>query len=43
MMDINQAEQDALTIYDILIDGLGLPPKNVILIADPTSAEMLAV
>lgn len=40
MSDIEQAEQDALTIYDILTDGLGLLTKNIHLISDPSFKNM---
>ena len=43
MSDITQAELDAMTIYDILTDGLGLLPSNVIMIADPSHGEVLAI
>ena len=41
MTDIVQAEQDAWTIHDMLIDGLGLQPKNVKMIANPTNKDMV--
>ena len=40
--DIIKAELDAWTIYDILIHGLGLLPKNVKLIANPTNKDMMS-
>ena len=43
MSDIKQAQKDAFTMKDILIDGLGLRHKNVILIADPDNMTMLAL